>query len=203
MFRHFFTLVLDSIFPPSKMELLVRHATQEQLHAHALQNSVFETRTIFEYRDPLVRALIWQTKYSDNMSAATLLGNALREELLTSITTPYVVIPMPLSSQRLRERGYNQTERIAEIAVLDLPFLTYEPSVLVRKNTESTQTKLTKKQREENIAGAFYVKNTEILKKKKVILIDDVVTTGATLREAARALKRAGAKSVLCVALAH
>jgi ComF family protein len=112
-----------------------------------------------------------------------------------------VIVPMPLSKTRFRERGFNQAELLArEVAeYLRLPLLT---SALLRARHTDAQVGLTEDERRENIAGAFKVKSFEEVKDKSVLLIDDVATTGATLEEAAKVLKNAGAKEVWGAVLA-
>ena len=121
------------------------------------------------------------------------------------------LVPVPLGRQRLRERGYNQSERLARALahhwrrpVVDL---------LARVRETATQTALTPEARLANVAGAFEMRNVECgmrndgsspnsafrIPNSAVILVDDVFTTGATLAEAARALERAGARTVLAV----
>jgi len=121
------------------------------------------------------------------------------------------LVPVPLGRQRLRERGYNQSERLARALarrwrrpVLDL---------LTRVRETATQTALTPEARLANVAGAFHVRNGECgvrserapansalrIPHSPLVLVDDVFTTGATLAEAARALEQAGARTVLGV----
>jgi ComF family protein len=124
---------------------------------------------------------------------------------------PSVLIPIPLAKKRLRERGYNQSEKLARALARQwrIPVLL---DVLVRTRETPTQTALTPGTRLANVAGAFETRNVELgtgnssafrLPSSTLILVDDVFTTGATLAEAARALAQAGAKRVLGVTFAR
>jgi predicted amidophosphoribosyltransferase len=123
------------------------------------------------------------------------------------------LVPVPLGARRLRERGYNQSERLAR--ALSRRWNRPVVELLVRTRETATQTALTPEARLANVAGAFATRNVERGTRNKrpddcsafrvptsafqrpLILIDDVFTTGATLAEAARALERAGARTVL------
>ena len=125
------------------------------------------------------------------------------------------LVPIPLGPQRLRQRGYNQSERLARA----LTRLCHRPVVelLVRTRDTAAQTTLTPEARLANVAGAFQsrigdcglqiesppgksaIRNPQSTIDRTLVLVDDVFTTGATLAEAARALERAGAGTVLAV----
>ncbi|KGL45843.1 hypothetical protein BMT55_12435 [Listeria newyorkensis] len=99
-----------------------------------------------------------------------------------------VTIPLPISSERRKERGFNQTEGLLHFA--DIPFVTE----LKREHTEK-QSKKTRKERIEQ-EQFFFVENKMVIQSKEIVLVDDIYTTGATLHLAAEALVKAGAKSV-------
>ena len=98
-------------------------------------------------------------------------------------------------------RGYNQSELVAnEIAKqMELPF---EKTVLIKTKNTKVQSTLTKTQRIENVKNAFFVTDTTKVKDKKVVLIDDIYTTGCTVNECSKVLKQAGAKEICVVTIA-
>ena len=142
-----------------------------------------------------LREIIHHLKYSDRVSLANPLGGILKKCLDREAFTGNLIVPVPLHRSRERIRGYNQAELIA--ARLGRPLAAR--LIKRRKNTPS-QTGLTRNQRKRNLAGAF-----EVLEDVKgtVILVDDVYTTGSTMNEIARALKRAVAERVEVLTVAR
>jgi ComF family protein len=112
-----------------------------------------------------------------------------------------VVVPVPLHTARLRERGYNQAALLAR-ELAQQAGLPIDEGTLVRKRATAPQVELNAKQRKENVHGAFYCSGNA-LTGKRVLLIDDVCTTGATLEACAVALYENGARSVQALTLAR
>ena len=113
-----------------------------------------------------------------------------------------VVVPVPLDRGRLRERGYNQAELIAKplARLLRIPFRSY---LLVRTRPRPNQLRLTRRERWETVRGAYATHEAAQVDKLRVLLVDDVFTTGATLDACSRALRRAGAARVACLTVAR
>jgi ComF family protein len=151
-------------------------------------------RSAFLFTEAL-REIIHHLKYADRVSLAKPLGDNLKEYLQTEKFTGDLIIPVPLHPRRERRRGYNQAELIA--ARLGLPMA--RGLVRRRKDTPS-QTGLSRSERRSNLAGAFHT--TERLS-GTVIVVDDVYTTGSTMNEIARTLKRNGAKRVEVLTVAR
>jgi ComF family protein len=112
------------------------------------------------------------------------------------------VVPVPLDRGRLRERGYNQAELIAKplARLLGIPFRSY---LLVRTRPRPNQLRLTRRERWETVRGAYATHKTAQVDKLRVLLVDDVFTTGATLDACSRALKGAGAAQVVGLTVAR
>ena len=109
-----------------------------------------------------------------------------------------IIVPVPLFWWKYYRRGYNQAALLADVISLENGFIIN--NLLKRTRNTKSQTKLTDDARQENILNAFGVRQNGI-KGKRILLIDDVMTTGATMNECARVLKEAGAKAVYsCVA---
>lgn len=115
-------------------------------------------------------------------------------------TTIDAVLPMPLSHQRLAERGFNQSELLAAAVAHAYGWPLLDKSTVLRQHRPAQST-LSREQRLGNVRGIFRI-NANV-KNRNLLLIDDVVTTGATVRELAQSLKRAGAASVYVWVLAH
>lgn len=113
-----------------------------------------------------------------------------------------VVVPVPLHPVRQRERTYNQSALLAEELAQRLD-RRYDEKALVRSRITATQTKFDAAHRRTNILGAFAVARPEWVRQRCVLLVDDVMTTGATLNECARMLKKAGARVVWAVTVAR
>ena len=140
--------------------------------------------------DESARQAVHRLKYDGWWRVADSLAEAMRG--LEPLTGQVSLIPVPLGARRARERGYNQSERIADALArrLGAPVRT---DLLRRVRETRTQTALTPEARRANLAGAFGAKDARGL---AVVLVDDVFTTGATLASAAEALAAAGAASV-------
>lgn len=151
-----------------------------------------------------VQRLIHALKYEGKRSLAKRLGLLLADRVSKDGTLKGIelLIPVPLHPSRMRERGYNQSELIAEAVGqrLGLPVV---KDVLIRRRRTKTQTKLDTWQRRENVKGAFSVKKPELVLDKRVALVDDVLTTGATLDACAQTLLSAGAREVQALVVAR
>ena len=143
------------------------------------------------------REAVHRLKYEGWWRVADALAEAMRA--LEPLTGQVSLIPVPLGARRLRTRGYNQSERIAAAlgARVGRPV---RVDGLTRRRETRTQTALTPEARQANVAGAFEARGVEGL---ACVLVDDVFTTGATLAEAAAALRRAGAARVEAVTFAR
>lgn len=113
----------------------------------------------------------------------------------------FILVPIPLFKKRLKWRGFNQAEEIAK-HLSEFLSLTLNANVLSRVKNTVPQLNLPQDQRKENVKNAFVCKNSEIIKNKIVLLIDDVHTTGNTMNEAAKVLKQSGAHSVWAIVVA-
>jgi ComF family protein len=157
-----------------------------------------------------LRDLLHLLKYDRVRPAARVLGRMLSEVIVRLAPDfgdePPLLVPVPLHERKLRERGFNQSELIAEAALklkpagLDLPLAS---AVLQRTRATQSQTGLSSHQRRENIRGAFSVTDASKVAGRSVLLVDDVFTTGTTVSECARQLRRAGALRVWVATVAR
>jgi ComF family protein len=157
----------------------------------------------YRYEGAILKA-IHRLKYGSKSFLAEALGPLLARfmESRYKKSGDLLTIPVPLHPKRMRERGFNQSlllaRHVARGASADLDFLS-----LKRVRYTLPQTRLAKKDRQKNVRGAFQLKNREAIKGKTILLVDDVVTTGNTLNECARILKKGGARKVFGVSLAR
>lgn len=162
-----------------------------------------------------LRELIHLLKYEQVRPAASVLGRMLAEAArgLDSCwtRTPVMVVPVPLHARKLRQRGFNQSELIARAAIKQHAVkaesgssrLVLHPGILERRRETQSQTGLTRHQRRENIRGSFAVAKPGEVAGREILLVDDVFTTGTTVSECARVLRRAGASKIYVATVAR
>jgi competence protein ComFC len=174
----------------------------------------------YDYRNPTIKKSITMLKYKGkkrlaNIFADVMHGRIMEElselQILENFRQP-ILVPIPLSGRRLRERGFNQAELLCN-QILKLNSETnlrhgvdikLEKNILIKpKDTEHQARIRDRSKRLKNLAGTFAVSKPDLVKGRNIILIDDVTTTGATLGEAKKVLKHAGARKVIAFTIAH
>ena len=220
MFRLIYDYILDSLFPRhcfgcgTESKVLCASCIEEL--APAPPDGTSDTRAYapFSYRHPALKKALWALKFKGDKEVARVCAALLYDSLIPlleeyalyrGVTRP-LLIPVPISRRRLWERGYNQAELIArELARLD-DERSFELAAGLLKKIKNVppQTSLREKAaRLKNIEGCFAVSEPEKMRGRDIIVLDDIYTTGATFAEAKRVLKNAGARTVICVAVAH
>ncbi len=161
----------------------------------------FDAARAWGLHDGSVRHALHRLKYRRDLS----LGDALAAEMISLVCSqdwqPQLVVPVPLGKARLKERGYNQAALLARPIALALG-IDYLPQSLQRKRETRSQVGLMRHERQRNMRGAFQANETWVAG-KNVLLVDDVMTTGATMNAAAVALKQAGACCVWAISFAR
>lgn len=159
------------------------------------------TRSPFRF-DGVIRQAVYQLKYNNIRTLATPLARLLYEFIIENPIPGEILVPVPLHSKRLRERGYNQSALIARqlLKMLDIPVV--NDCLFRQRHTPSQATSTNIAQRQSNVRHAFSSQH-DGLKDKQVILIDDVATSGATLNACANTIKTAGVASVWGLVLAR
>ena len=152
----------------------------------------------------IVQHLMHELKYNGNQEVGIFLGKQMGLSLAESDRFKSIegIIPLPLHAKRLKQRGYNQAAAIAQgiSEVLGIPLL---EDAIMRNQETNTQTKKSRVQRWENIEGKFSRVKSEALEGKNILLIDDVITTGATLEACALEILVGKAASVSIATLAY
>lgn len=159
----------------------------------------------FSYRHPLVQRVLHEFKYRRIRSLSPRMA-----ELLVSYLSYYniplseqmLIMPIPLHPRKERVRGFNQATLIARDLAKHLS-LAIDTQTLIRTAYNIPQTTLHAQQRRVNVQNIFSLHGNNNLRGKTILLLDDVKTTGATLEQAARVLKQAGAKEVWAITFAH
>lgn len=156
-----------------------------------------------------LRELIHLLKYEQVRPAANVLGRMLAEViagLAPGLSDTVLVVPVPLHARKLRQRGFNQSQLIAQVALKLMQSgdrLALDTKVLERVRETQSQIGLTRHQRRENMRGAFAVTHPDAVAGREVLLVDDVLTTGTTASECARILRRAGTAKVWVATVAR
>ncbi len=160
--------------------------------------------SLYSHQTSIISDLVEQLKYhgaSDVVRAVSSLceQNIYVQSLIGSVDG---IVPVPLHPARFRERGFNQSQYIAESigSVLHVPVLS---STLVRSRQTKQQARLSLEERKENVVDAFVCATSEGMVGKRILLVDDVLTTGSTVDACARVLMGAGAQSVRVLTLAR
>lgn len=161
------------------------------------KNNYFEELiSIFKY-EGLIREKIIQYKFQDKSYIYNTFAKIiLKNEKVCGLLKKYdIIIPVPIHRKRKLQRGYNQTQLIAKEIAKNIDIKLCD-DVLVKSKNTIAQSKLNKNKRKQNIKGAFRVLDLEKIQGKNILLFDDIFTTGSTVNECSKILKKVGAKTV-------
>ena len=168
----------------------------------------------FSYKNGTLKHSLWLLKYHGRFPIAKILGKVLYEQNLDilaekkifGLSNEVLVVPIPITKTRKRGRGYNQSALLAKAFVensSEKEFI-YAGEILEKIRETIPQAKLhNRTERLNNLRGAYVLKNGVGVRGKSIVLVDDVSTTGATLKEARRVLREAGARNVIALVVAH
>jgi competence protein ComFC len=204
---------VDLLFPPvcgacgEPGSFICRRCRQELRDSQALSGeragadgSLAGALGLYAYKGA-ARSLVLALKYRSLHALAAPMGELLADYFIAHPLPVDLVMPVPLHSRRRRQRGFNQSELLARPlarrAALELDARSLQR---IRNTSQQTRTD-SREQREENVRAAFRCRIRP--EGRRVLLVDDVLTTGATLRECARTLRAAGAASVCALAFCH
>jgi ComF family protein len=221
MIKNIFNKILNLILPQKCLkcgeagELICEKClSQVKRNEKKLPENTF---AVFSYGDQTISEAIKLLKYRGIKVVAPTFSKYLRENLLDHIAEStmmanlgeneeVLVIPVPLYKDRLKKRGFNQSEVIAKNIIKEIGGinLRLDTKTLKRvKNTESQVSKMTRTKRLINLNNSFQINAPENVFGKIIILVDDVITTGATIAECRKTLMKAGARKVISLAVAH
>ena len=156
--------------------------------------------SVFKYHDR-IKESVYRFKYKDCKCYGEFYGEQMAEKYKEIIKKwqPNAIIPVPIHKARMRKRGYNQAELIGRALAkkINIPL---DVNVLFRDKKTEPQKKLSKEIRIKNLENAFKV-STNVVRYNKIILVDDIYTTGATINACARVLKQAGVQEVYFISI--
>ena len=184
------------------------------LSPHAERESADWIFPIFDYRHPPIKKAIWSLKYKNKKGLATIFAEVMYSRILEELAdykafenfNEPLLVPIPLAPKRTRERGFNQSILICEALIKLDKNVNFElaKNILIKPKDTNHQAQIeNRNKRLKNIIGSFVVIHPEFVVGHNIILIDDVTTTGATLSEAKKILKQAGAKKIIAFTVAH
>ena len=211
----FFTFVLDALVPGKKKKEFRRITQLElavKLRPRTVPNHPYAT-VFFSYKDPGIKDLIWLLKYHGQKDIADDIAEVvygavledLSDELILGNFTGPLLVPVPVAKDAPRRHGYNHADALASALVRADNGKTFELADVLQKRVgvqNQAQVK-NRKARFENIKGVLSVKNPSEVAGRNIIIVDDVVTTGATIGEARLTLLASGARTVRALAVAH
>lgn len=198
-----FTRFFDVIFPPHASVLIVRKLNHETFGKLSVPHKVNNIQTLTNYNHPHVKAAVTANKFHDSKKAAELLAQLFDTWYGTLPTKPTLFVPIPLSHKRQKERGYNQVDRILRASEYTNGCI---EKLLIKNIDRPPQTSLPRVERLENVRGVFTHKPAvDLYMYSRIIVIDDVTTTGATMEEALKVLHSELGRSheIIGVTLAH
>lgn len=154
-------------------------------------------------KDTPIQHLLHSLKYEKMKSIGLILGKEIGQKIPLNVDFDYT-IPVPLHTAKFRERTYNQSEYLCR-GINESTNTEMIPKLLLRNRFTKSQTNLNRNERQDNVKGAFEINNKykELISKKNIILIDDVITTGATILECAKVLKENGANYIMICSAAY
>lgn len=149
------------------------------------------------FYENLLRKLLLKFKFNDSAYLANIFVELLYKDIAfkEKIEEYDCVIPVPMYYRNKNIRGYNQTELLAE-KISELLKIEYLNNVLIKRFQNQRQSELGEKNRIENVKNVYFLKDEELIKQKNILLIDDIYTTGSTIRECIKTLKKADIKNI-------
>lgn len=197
--------IIAFFFPSTQEEKMIEKVTPLSFANKRKTIQVQDVIALSWFTDQQVRAAIHLNKFHNSRHAQKLLSALLSAYLVTLPEASYVILPIPLSKQRMRARGFNQVSVVVQEAIQTNKRFTLNTKALTRIRHTPPQTTLSKKERRTNVSGAFALAPDFIhhIRDVHILLIDDVVTTRSTLCEAKATLLPHKPLSIICIALAH
>lgn len=188
----------------SRIKYAYKSFIENEFKSNFIHSSIdaFYPLFIFETDSP-IQFLIHNLKYRSRFKTGIFLGKLIAENyknVILNFNADYIH-PVPLHHIKKAERGFNQSYYLAK-SIASRFNIELRTDLLKRGKYTSTQTQLNKAEREQNIKGAFKSRKLKQIAGKNFILVDDVITTGSTIKECAKELKKSGAKKIIAVSAA-
>ncbi len=212
-----YEIINNIIFPPCclicgkwNINILCKECKKEIYEKAIFQieeknaNYYFEKHIyLFQYEGK-IRNLILDYKFKDKSYLYKIFSEIVtKNKKICGILKKYdIIIPVPIHTRRKKQRGYNQSELIAREIAKSEQNLKYENKILKKEKHTVPQSSLSKEQRKQNVQNVYKLENQEKIRNKKIILFDDIYTTGSTANACAKILKENGAKEIIVLTIA-
>lgn len=195
---------INKVFPERTDYVLIKNLSTMDVEKFLLPTIHEGFVSLTSFKEPIIKALVHEAKFHQNEQAWYLLGHILNLYLKHQ-PSQTIIVPIPLSKQRQKNRGYNQTTEIVKAALSNLNNVTLLTNRLYRIKDTKPQTSLAKKDRHQNVKNVFDFNQTDRqdLQNKNIIIFDDVATTGSTLKAARAAFSKSKIKNITCLVIAH
>lgn len=176
------------ILPKAKFHLLINNPVEQKLTGRIEFNNA--TSMYYFNKGGTIQHIMHALKYKGHTDIGVLLGQLFAKEIssFSWVKDIDIILPIPLSKQKLHKRGYNQCDFIAA-GMNDILNITIDTQSVIRKKNTQTQTQMNRLERMKNMEDAFEVVNIPALENKHVLILDDVITSGATIESFALALQ--------------
>lgn len=201
---HMVNNIRSLLFPSRKTAAFLKTLTEETVTISYAPRERGAVTVLSQYTDEVIRACVIECKFHNCEKSAELLASLLARWLGDTKCHYDVVVPIPLTRKRYRKRGYNQVIRIIDAYNKHTHAPLQRVHALFKQRHTPPQTTLKREERKKNVVDSFAIRRLprKHITGARVLLLDDVSTTGATLKEARRELAIAKPKSIMCVAIA-
>ena len=194
---------LNNDFLCKKCEIILKSQAKFEIIENKYNSNFYDKHLyVFQYQG-LIRRLLLDYKFNEKAYLyKTFVNFLLKDKKIFNLLKTYdTIIPVPISKNRKKQRGYNQclllSKEISKILQIE-----NNNNCLYKKKDILPQSTLNKEERGQNIKGAYEIKNIETIQNKRILLIDDIFTTGSTLNECAKVLKKANPNKIDCLTIA-
>lgn len=216
-FKEILKIILESFLPTTPQQKFLKNISAEKL----LELSGEKKYPAFKnclgslnYHNKIVKDAVWSLKFRNNAKMAKIFAEIIYDNLLEELSELKIshnfdqplLIPIPMSKNKKISRGYNQTELIAqELVKLDKnQSFEYRKNILKKTKDTLPQSRTSgQEERAKNLQGCFRVVMPKLIKHRNIILLDDVITTGTTMSEAEKEIRKHSPKKIIWVSFAH
>lgn len=176
------------VLPQTKFHLIINNPVEQKLTGRIEFNNA--TAMYYFNKGGTIQHIMHALKYQGLTDIGIMLGKIFAKEIsaFSWVKDIDTILPIPLAIQKLRKRGYNQCEYIAA-GMNEILKITIDTQSVIRKKNTQTQTQMNRLERMKNMQNAFEVLNTSALENKHVLILDDVITSGATIESFANAIQ--------------